>query len=86
MCSRAAVQAGSTNCKIALCVECDTLSSLPSRILEALWNYEQIYKDPFFREIRINAGAPPLYLNAPTQESFMFTICMAGTFQLSTHS
>ena len=34
-------QAGSTNCKFAVRVECDTFTTLPSRILVALWNYEQ---------------------------------------------
>ena len=32
-CSWAAAQAGSTNCKIAVRVECDTFTALPSRIL-----------------------------------------------------
>ena len=32
-CSWAAAQAGSTNCKIAVRVECDTFTTLPSRIL-----------------------------------------------------
>ena len=40
-CSWAAAQAGSTNCKIVVRVECDTFTTLPSRILVALWNYEQ---------------------------------------------
>ena len=40
-CSWAAAQAGSTNCKFAVRVECDTFTTLPSRILVALWNYEQ---------------------------------------------
>ena len=34
-CSWAAAQAGSTNCKIAVRVECDTFTTLPSRILVA---------------------------------------------------
>ena len=37
-------QGRSTNCKIAVGVECGTFTTLPSRILVALWNYEQICK------------------------------------------
>ena len=40
----AAAQAGSTNCKIAVCVKCDTFTTLPLRILVALRNYEHISK------------------------------------------
>ena len=43
-CSWAAAQAGSTNCKIVVRVECGTFTTLPSRILVALWNYEHICK------------------------------------------
>ena len=43
-CSWAAAQAGSTNCKIAVRVECVTFTTLPSRIVAVLWNYEQICK------------------------------------------
>ena len=58
--SWAAAQAGSPKCKFAVRVECDTFTSLPSRILIAVRNYEQICQFYWMTKVQMTCATAGL--------------------------